>query len=129
MVQTRPGRDIVVTPTTSEVRSALRRHGFIHVTGLEMVGIDQRRSYIEPEAKHFGRWDHNNGRLVVYTIGGECWLRYGGKISDAVQEIVRDLCPNGEGAFVPCSNGEQLFSGEWLTRLADDKWWPGDDRG
>jgi hypothetical protein len=37
-------------------------------------------------------------------------------------KLIHELCPKGQGAFVPCSNGEDIDITYVLWRLADPDW-------
>lgn len=101
-------------------REWLRTNGFVRVDGLISTG--HNGGYRISAATVFGgKYDSNNGVSVVYT-NNECWIRRGW--CDGIRE--RDLCPNGHGAFVPCSNGEQISFWDMMSRIADPDWMPGD---
>lgn len=109
----------------------LQRAGFVHVTGLETSDSAVGRGYRIGESLRFdqvGHWDYNNGLTVVVTPGGELWLTSGqigaGMYDLGLEEtsegrILRELCPNGRGAFVPCSNGEHVSMHDLLLRVRD----------
>ena len=64
--------------------------------------------------------------MVVITQDGEIWIRHHSNnkaIETSEFEILlSDLCPNGTGAFVPCSNGEGIPSYLILYRVSDPYW-------
>ena len=105
----------------AEWREWLRMNGFMRVDGLLTQGHNGGR-LIVPRPEWFGRYDSNNGVSVVWTTDGECWIRRG--FVDGVRD--RDLCPNGHGANVPCSNGEQISFWDMMSRIADPDWMPDD---
>lgn len=109
--------------TTEAQREVLQRLGFVHVTGLVQTDLRGRESVIGDNlpARWIGRWDHNNGRQCVTTIGGEVWIRTRSKRGMNEQEIT-DLCPNGKGCNVPCSNGESIAFDDIMRRLVDPDW-------
>lgn len=102
----------------------LMSKGFVHITGLEtfrlgfLMGEDNE--VIQASLSHCGKWDTNNGLMVAITEDGEVWLRAGYLSREASTEIgLFRICPEGKGAFVPCSNGEHIL-GHWLLkRIAD----------
>lgn len=104
------------TKTSDADRAHLKEYGFVHVTGLRVSGnggyiIGDR---LKPEG--FGKWDYNNGTYVIVTTGGEVWI---GLYWDTLRDLTNELCPNGQGAFVPCSNGEQIAMKDMLQRIAN----------
>lgn len=120
--------------TTREQRMGLAVAGFVRVDGLQVAGLGNY--IIEPRAQELGRYDMNNGMTVVVTEGGEVWLAVSvfspSFIStstyhspSALGEMIREICPNGTGANVPCSNGEGLNWQEIFYRLANPDWMPG----
>ena len=119
----------VIAKTTEEERKVLALAGFVHVTGLTEWGpMNGQKSVIGEylPARWLGRYDMNNGKAVFVTSGGEVWLGYPGsrKHETGMEEVVPVICPNGQGAFVPCSNGETINTGDILARLADPDWEP-----
>lgn len=99
----------------------LQSHGFVHVTGLRAYGPDSESSYvIQPQLYQLGKHDRNNGKMVLITEDGEVWLRSGAGITSLELSDTTELyAPNGAGAFVPCSNGEHLTTGDMLDRVMD----------
>ena len=107
------------TPTTEKERKELQSLGYVHVTGLRTVG-DHQEPYIIGEKiteNDFGKRGSNNGVFSLNTKGGEVWIRTG-FVSIRVDKL-NELAPNGEGAFVPCSNGERVAMSDLLKRIAD----------
>ncbi|MFH1364352.1 MAG: hypothetical protein ABIH52_01720 [Candidatus Aenigmatarchaeota archaeon] len=111
------------TKTTDEEREILRRHGFVHVTGLQAFDHGSENQYVIGEnlqEKELGRWDKNNGVVVLNTLGGEVWVsRIIDRPFDELNEVFDRLAPNGKGAFVPLSNGEHLNQYDIFLRVAD----------
>lgn len=103
--------------TREERREFLRTNGFVRVDGLKTQG-HLGGNVITVPAKWAGRYDSNNGVTVVYTVDAECWIRRG------FFDGVRKLAPNGAGAFVPCSNGEQIAFWDMMSRIANPDWSP-----
>lgn len=99
-------------------RDWLRANGFVRVDGLVMSGHNGGYMIITNKNCE-GRYDSNNGMSVVYT-DYECWIRRG--FVDGIRNS--DLCPNGHGTFVPCSNGEQVSFWDIMSRIADSDWTP-----
>ena len=109
------------TPTNLQTRKILRDAGFVHVTGLATYNHSTDDFYIIGEKlteEELGRCDSNNGLTVLVTEGGEVWLKAGPPASWDSQVIV-ELAPNGRGAFVPLSNGEQVSPYDLLHRIND----------
>lgn len=107
------------TPTNEKERELLKKSGFVHVTGLR-VQHPSGKFYIVGSLLSkgdLGHWDRNNGKTVIVTEGGEVWLQpVHQPISDNVLEY---FAPHGQGAFVPCSSGEQPDFTEVMWRLFD----------
>lgn len=106
----------------------LMRYGFVHVTGLPTNrGPEPEKEHkIQASNSNLGRYDYNNGVMVVNTVDGEAWIRHASdnKATDSqeFEDLLRKLCPNGKGAFVPCSNGEAIPSYMLLIRVSDPYW-------
>ncbi len=107
-------------PTTQEQRQVLRDAGFVHVTGLQVYDHKGSPDYVIGEKvrqSELGSSGYNNGKFVVVTVGGEIWLAV---LREGIPEhIRREFCPNGSGAFVPLSNGEEVSQKCLLERFAD----------
>ncbi len=114
----------VSTPTTKEQRTALKLAGYVHVTGLNAWCGNGVKVVIGEEtlAKQIGKWDVNNGMKVIVTTGAEIWLARGSSSLDL--ELVKTLCPQGRGTFVPCSNGEYIWFTDLLERFNNPDWNP-----
>ncbi len=121
----------------------LEKFGFVHVTGLTCVNrLPEHSEHVIHARQHeLGRWDVNNGMFVAMTTEGEVWLakcgeknrlpnRYldpkGTNLKDFLstpeadfEKVLRELCPNGEGVGVPCSNGHTIDGHLIMGRLAD----------
>ncbi len=100
----------------------LARYGFVHVTGLPTRRGIEDEQIIWARPDQYGRYEGNNGMEVAITVDGEVWLRSvpNRKTEDpSVLETLKKLCPNGTGAFVPCSNGEAIPSHMVLERISD----------
>ncbi|MCX6766561.1 MAG: hypothetical protein NT170_02160 [Candidatus Moranbacteria bacterium] len=125
--------------TTSDQRGRLMAAGFIRVDGLTPRGDDWRKTdgVINSEAEQLGRYDSNNGRLVIVTEGGEVWLslaNYNLRLppdleqlrTKALDELYREFCPRGKGVRVPCSEGGDgdLSWGSIIFRLINPDWMP-----
>jgi len=102
----------------AEQRSLLQSLGFVRVDGLNANGQVTDKYEIQADPERVGRWDYNNGTFVVVTTDGEVWIgRCPASTSDHNRLTLS--CPNGQGAFVPCSNGERIGMHDLLDRLAD----------
>ncbi len=121
----------VVHPTDEMERALLRSAGYIHVTGLQyasrlhgnVAGIPT------PKPRDLGRWDMNNSTDVIVTTGGETWLAKHSnesfsQLDEQIRQARKTLAPNGQGVFVPCSNGEVLGWFDTIRRHADPNWDP-----
>ncbi len=105
------------TPTTEEERKKLQSLGFVHVTGLHAYGAHSQPYIIGEKIteKDHGKWGHNNGVCSLVTTGGEVWIRT--EFVSIAKKELEQLAPNGEGAFVPCSNGESPPLIDLLNRM------------
>lgn len=117
-------------PTHSPHDDAQRAANFARAEALASVGHGKRpegfialgevRYFIQAHQRSLGRHDYNNGMSVIVTPDGEVWLRAGGDYYGAMGENPYfKFCPNGGGAFVPCSNGEQVRMHHLLRRVAN----------
>jgi hypothetical protein len=109
--------------TTDEQRAKLRLLGFVRVDGLKIRAktIDGEFEYpISSDPSDRGRYGGNNGYSVICPDRTpEVWLTIGGfppEKRNIWESLLKELCPNGEGAFVPCSNGEEII--DWRQLLA-----------
>lgn len=118
----------VVAYTTDEQRNLLRAAGYVHVTGLTATNSDRPIGHnLAP--RDLGRHNSNNSTDVIITLGGEVWvashtndsLRKNG---DKIRQVQAQLCPNGVGGWVPCSNGEQISHRDLLMRVSDPDYEP-----
>ncbi|MEK7100620.1 MAG: hypothetical protein AAB921_00805, partial [Patescibacteria group bacterium] len=113
-----------------EERAFLRAVGFVHVTGLRYAaGSFAAGTLVQtPRPVELGRWDSNNGVEVIVTPGGEVWLAMytcDHRLDrEQVRLTINSFAPNGQGAHVPCSNGESLNMHEVLKRHANPDWEP-----
>ncbi len=118
-------------PTSPVQRAQLAALGFVRVDGLRAVEPWKAEEASEEDivtanAKALGCYDGNNSRVVITTLGCEIWLAYhpGGEFWAKIKSITAELCPNGQGAFVPCSNGEELSFDSVMARLSNPDWQP-----
>jgi len=109
------------TPTSTQQRRILAEAGFIHVTGLRCYHHSSDYEYYIGEnvkSEELGCWEQNNGMNVIVTRGGEVWIM-AGPCPDEQSSVIVETAPNGRGAFVPLSNGEQISHYELLRRVRD----------
>ena len=116
-------------PTSQEQRAQLAALGFVRVDGLRAVvpwspKEASKEDIITADARALGCYDGNNGRVVITTLGCEVWLASspGGEFWTKIKPIAAELCPNGQGAFVPCSNGEEICFEKIMARLSNPDW-------
>lgn len=105
-----------VTPKQLLRAKELQAARFVHVTGLPNSNYEPNGDghvTIQAHRAHLGHHDYNNGKTVVITEDGEIWLRAGSGSVDS------RWCPNGVGAYVPCSNGEEVPTHLLLERVLD----------
>jgi hypothetical protein len=105
-------------------RKTLVDLGFVHVTGLPTLNFCGGLGYtIESPSltRNWGRYDYQNFVQVVVTTEGEVWIRW---IRDDFlsDDVVSTIAPNGRGAMVPCSNGQQINSEHLAARMKDPDW-------
>ena len=89
--------------------------GLVHVTGLPVTRGDEECGPIQTRRNELAHHDANNGKVVLITEDGEVWIGVG---SDAQHEMCLKYARE-MGAFVPCSNGEQIETHLILARIAD----------
>ena len=98
-----------------EILAKLAVAGFVHITGMKVQrSLKDQESEVEARVRDLGRYDMNNGKTVLVTVDGQVWLGRG----LLPEELIDELCPNGKGANVPCSNGESLEFNNLLYRMA-----------
>lgn len=109
-------------------RDVLQRAGFVHITGLPYYDRwlkDENgcpvAGTIQARRCELGRWDQNNGKTVVVNQLGEVWLT-AGFFGLALTELSSELGLVGTGAFVPCSNTDEIDMDCLLHRVADPLW-------
>ena len=121
-----------ISITRDEIRGLLCRDGFVHITGLPYRDLALKdddglplEGTIQPSRSELGRWDRNNGKMVVVTIWGEVWLSTSDEFDVPALE---DICPNGREAFVPMSNTDVIDPHCLLHRVYRQNWsGPGDE--
>lgn len=101
---------------SGDLLQALVDAKFVNVTGLPAQYAGNEPEPIQARSCDLGRHDTNNGKMVIYTLDGQVWLKDG---YDIDQALLHQLCPNGRGAFVPLSNSEEVSVGYILRRVAD----------
>lgn len=75
---------------------------------------------IQARYNQCGYHGYNNGKTVIITEEGEVWLKAGGGYSDAMGlNPFKEFCPKGGGAWVPCSNGQEVPMHLLMERFAD----------
>lgn len=138
------GKHVTISPERPERAKELMAAGFVHVTGLPTINQHDLAVYlcrtaevavlkrykivedgVEPNypEEHviqaskcsLGHCDYNNGKTVIVTGDGEVWLAVGG----ARGSDVRCKYALVQGAFVPCSNGEEVPMHLLLERVAN----------
>lgn len=135
----------IITPDRLERAKKLQAAGFVHVTGLPCINRPEMSCYLHacgatealarrglvdddakpvrpkaeiivPHLRWLGRSDYNNGKAVIYTEDGEVWLGTGKALNSGLHHV---CCPKGSGAYVPCSNGEEIAMHLLMERVAD----------
>lgn len=113
--------------TTAKQRARLAQFGFVRVDGLcPHSFIFGFKPPLCASPFLLGRYGQKGGKVVLITKDGEIWLSAaeGNKVPD---NFVRELCPNGEGAEVPClSYHNELRLMDILNRLVDPDCRPDD---
>ena len=110
-----------MTPEQRRERAAtFAEGGLIHVTGLIAYRPcgDGEGYEIQARRGQLGKWGGNNGVVVLVTGDGEVWLASGSAF-EKVRGKATINCPNGFGAYVPCSNGEVISMHDLMARVAD----------
>jgi hypothetical protein len=108
------------TPLDESTRDQLLNAGFIHITGLESTdALGGNPNTITAHESHLGKWNTNNGMFVIVTEDGQVWLANYHPDAARQDALARKLCPNGKGAYVPCSNQEIIHISALLRRISD----------
>ncbi|OHA62932.1 MAG: hypothetical protein A2556_00670 [Candidatus Vogelbacteria bacterium RIFOXYD2_FULL_44_9] len=109
-------RNLMYEELDPKIVDLLTKGGFVNVTGLLPFGGTSSGGEIQvTDPNDFGRFGSNKGKSVIVTPQGEVWL--GTHLPES--DILAKLCPRGEGARVPCSNGQYLTTFHLLHRLRD----------
>jgi hypothetical protein len=96
---------------TESQKESLRKFGFVNVSGLPVRHPDNKITIIRSDVRWFGCHTGNNGMTAIHTLRGQVFLREGYVQKENANEyfaLLREICPNGRGAHVPCSNGEKI---------------------
>src|SRR3989344_3284465 len=102
--------------------------GFVRVDGLiARYPFGGEEYVIYGDSAQFGRWEQRGGFFSLITTHGAVWLRpvyWRGlkQEQETFAKIISDFAPNGQGAFVPCSNGEYIEPYYLLCR-ASNPWY------
>lgn len=109
------------TMTIRDSRNELKRIGFFHATGLIVFNGQTDEEYTLQARRHeLGCWGYNNHWIIVILEDGEIWLRaYMGKPDSEVRNILRRLCPKGQGASVPFSTHEIISHYQIALRIGN----------
>lgn len=112
----------ILKRSDTQTRETLAKAGFVHITGLTEHHILGAEAVIGNDlpARELGKWDQNNGKMVIITEGGEVWLAVAS--GSLPENFLRTVCPNGRGAYVPCSNGETIDFNTLLSRIANPEY-------
>jgi hypothetical protein len=120
-------------PTTQEQRQRLLASGFVRVDGLKMFTPgkpprSQNNAYtLKARPEWCGRCSVKNGTAVIYTAGGEIWLRIH-DVTDKedlakITTLSLELCPHGPApVFIPGTTGEHFSDREIFRRIANPDW-------
>jgi len=105
------------------VLKVLREAGFVHVTGLPIVrssNPDVTVGFVCANEDQLGRYDSHDSEVVLVTLDGQVWLGSTNALMNLNGSgIFSFLCPNGDGALVPCSNGGMIRREHLLERVAN----------
>jgi len=110
------------TMTIKDSRNELKRIGFFHATGLIPFSAESDKgcSPLQAHRHELGCWGYNNYWIIVVLEDGEIWLRaYTGKPDNETRNILRRLCPRGQGASVPFSTHEIIYHYHVALRIAN----------
>lgn len=81
------------------ISNRVSRFGFMHV--FRMTESFGRGDTAKVDKGLPGRWDQNNGVIVVYDEDGQPWIYPASRMTDDIRSFVRSLHP---GEYVPFSN-------------------------
>ncbi|MDO8571422.1 MAG: hypothetical protein Q7R79_01985 [bacterium] len=113
------------TQPLSLEKELLQSAGFVRITGLQIHSLNGESSRIEKETDitRLGKYDQNNGKVVIVTEHGDIWIgAFQGLDRDQDRQMsvtIREFAPNGKGAFVPLSNGEICSTHDLLIRAGN----------
>ena len=102
--------------TTQLQQAKLKNLGFFRADGLPTYKDGAQKDIIRARSGDLGHWGHHKGKMVIVTICGEVWLAdY--LLDDDTQVLIGELANVGEGAFVPCTNGDHVLMSDMLRRM------------
>lgn len=106
-----------------DIFQRLAKFGFVHVTGLTTYVADRPQYVIAGHVGSLGKHDSNNGTFAIVDYEGRVFISvlHEGLQSEDFKRILKDVAPD-QGVYVPCSNGESVYSRDLLSRLADPQW-------
>ncbi len=103
--------------TLSGVERDLQEAGFVHVTGLVRKNVLQSKvSYILPEKSDRGRWDEDQGSLILVTEEGRVWIGFV-SVLNGILPVINRACPKGKGISIRC--GDEIPTQLLLMRVRD----------
>ena len=103
--------------TLSDAERDLKEAGFVHVTGLvrkDTLLTEVR--YIQPQKSDYGRWDEDQGSLVLITEEGRVWMGFVPFLRE-IQPLINRVCPRGKGISIRC--GDEIPTQLLLMRVRD----------
>ena len=114
-----PKADTFLGNTERIMRNTLKSLGFVRVDGLNCFTPYRKCEPIKANPGDEWRRETNNGKIAVASPEGEVWLR---AVQNLPQDFLDSLKDLRGGIFVPCSNMEDIPTGEFLRRIADPDW-------
>jgi len=104
----------------SRVRAELKRMGFFHATGLPWIEAEEdREGHIQARKQDYGYWGSDGRWIVAVLTNGEIWFCKTDSPSDECKKFLKQFCPKGRGAHIPCTNRRILDADHVAERIFD----------
>lgn len=108
---------------SNEQLDQMNQLGFVHVTGLKAIDFKvgaRREIMIQALAGQTSTLCCNVDKVVMVTEDGQVWLaHYNENTYNDMCGLVHQLGIRTGHAFVPCTNGESIPTGDLLRRIAE----------
>ena len=111
-------------PTTPLQREILRCHGFVHVTGLTLIGPEPGMKRVIGTTVHLvPGYQTDKGMSVIVTWANEVWLAHSHTTSPDFARLLNELHLGTSYGYVPCADErEQIPIQEYAARVTMPDW-------